>query len=136
MQIILLYQWLWQNKTGWLGSNPTICSLNIRTKDSGLLLWYARLFVFDISTIKTVLLYTRFYTWFITQPVLGVIGNIVFPSSRNKGKIIIWGRVHPESASSPVITDKWRQECLTEPIAKDHLIRQPYSIPSFQRPWI
>ena len=29
---------------------------------------------------------------------------------------MIWGRVHPESASSPVITDKW-QECLAEPIA-------------------
>ena len=27
-----------------------------------------------------------------------------------------WGRVHPESASSPVITGQWHQECLSEPI--------------------
>ena len=28
-----------------------------------------------------------------------------------------WGQVHPESGSSPVITDKWRQECLSVGIA-------------------
>ena len=27
-----------------------------------------------------------------------------------------WVRVHPKSASSPVTTDKWCQECLAEPI--------------------
>ena len=48
--------------------------------------------------------------------LIGVIGNIVFPSSRNKGKIIFWGRVHPASASSPMITDRCRQECLAEPM--------------------
>ena len=45
-------------------------------------------------------------TMLLQQSAFGVIGNSVFSLSRNKGKIIIWGRVYLESASSPVITDK------------------------------
>ena len=48
------------------------------------------------------------------QSALGVISYI---ASRNKGKIKSRGRVYPESASSQVITNKWCQECLVEPIA-------------------
>ena len=40
----------------------------------------------------------------VSQPSLGVIGNIGFLSSRNKGvPSLHWGRVHPDSGSSPVV---------------------------------
>ena len=40
------------------------------------------------------------------QPAVGVLGNIVIPSSRNNGFCLQKGRVHPDSGSKPVIINK------------------------------
>ena len=50
---------------------------------------------------------------------LAVIGIPLGQEQRKDYKLYLhWGRVHPESASGPKITEQKRQECLSEPIAK------------------
>ena len=51
------------------------------------------------------------------QPAIGVLGNILIPSSRKNGLCLKKGQVHADSGSRPVIINKWRHGCCVEGIA-------------------